>query len=65
LPILKGPVFGSLRDPDLFAQAAIDTEIQTLAWPNGADFDPEILHTWPLVKEALIERAKSWVLSPV
>ncbi len=40
---LDGPVFGPLRDPALFAQAGIDPELRTVAWPNGADLAPEFL----------------------
>jgi hypothetical protein len=25
----------------------LDLEANTLIWPNGADFDPAILHDWP------------------
>ena len=39
-PILAGKLYGPLRDPTLFNQVRIDPEIQTLVWPNGADFDP-------------------------
>jgi hypothetical protein len=37
---LDGPVFEPLRDPELFAQAAIDRESGTVTWPTGADLDP-------------------------
>jgi hypothetical protein len=41
---LDGPVFEPLRDPKLFAQFRLDRELNTLVWPNGADFAPEFLH---------------------
>ncbi len=63
LPLLNGPVFGPLRDPEIFAQAEIDPEVHTLVWPNGADFDPATLHDWPEVKDELIERASRWELT--
>ncbi len=40
---LDGVVFGPLRDPALFAQVYIDSDVHTVAWPNGADFAPEFL----------------------
>jgi hypothetical protein len=32
------------RDPDLFRQVAVDPELGTIVWPNGADMDPDVLH---------------------
>lgn len=40
---LWGPVFEPLKDPEYFAQVFIDGN--SLAWPNGADIDPLILHS--------------------
>lgn len=41
-PDLRGPMFEPLRDPDYFAQVFIDEG--TVAWPNGLDLDPLVLH---------------------
>jgi Protein of unknown function (DUF2442) len=46
-PALWGPMFEPLKDPAVFDQVRLDSEIGTLTWPNGADFDPETLHNWP------------------
>ena len=43
-PILLGPLFGPLRDPHLFRQVRVDTDLGTLVWPNGADIDPNVLY---------------------
>lgn len=43
-PVLNGPVFEPLRDPEVFRQFTIHPEFHTLVWPNGADVAPEYLH---------------------
>ncbi|MCH8127990.1 DUF2442 domain-containing protein [candidate division KSB1 bacterium] len=63
--ILKGELYGPLRDLSLFNQVKLDPEFETLVWPNGADFDPETLHNWPDYESALRERAKQWSASVI
>ena len=46
-PVLEGELYGPLQEPTLFDQVRIDPEVHTLVWPNGADFDPAIIHNWP------------------
>jgi hypothetical protein len=46
LPVLFGRMYGPLRDLKLFEQVTIDPEVHTLVWPNGADFNPALLHDW-------------------
>ena len=41
---LQGRVFEPLKDVEYFAQVRLDPELQTIAWPNGADLAPEYLH---------------------
>lgn len=60
-PVLKGKLYGPLKNPSLFEQVRIDPEVQTLVWPNGADFDPAILHNWPELSPALAALAAKWV----
>ena len=60
LPMLKGEIYGPLVDESFFNTVQIDPEIKTLVWPNGADFDPSILHNWDAVKDELFSRAASW-----
>jgi len=62
-PVLRGELYGPLRDPDLFNQVHIDTEVHTLVWPNGADFDPATLHDWPEYVQELTNRVKQWELT--
>ena len=60
-PVLKGELYGPLQEPTLFDQVRIDPEVHTLVWPNGADFDPVILHNWPESGAALKALAEQWV----
>lgn len=46
-PLLDGPVFESLQDPEYFARVVVDPVCGTVAWPNGADFAPEALYELP------------------
>jgi len=59
-PVLAGDLYGPLRDRELFDQVLIDTEVHTLAWPNGADFDPATLHDWPEVLPEMKARIRQW-----
>ena len=59
-PILAGELYSPLRDLELFNQVRIDREVDTLVWPNGADFDPATLHDWPVHEQAFGELARSW-----
>ncbi|MCX7048051.1 MAG: DUF2442 domain-containing protein [Candidatus Sumerlaeota bacterium] len=54
--VLEGEIYRPLRNLSLFNQVKIDPEINTLVWPNGADFDPATLHDWPEQVEALRDR---------
>jgi hypothetical protein len=59
-PVLAGELYGPLLDLELFNQVAVDPEVKTLVWPNGADCDPATLHDWPEHKDAFAARAKEW-----
>lgn len=59
-PMLRGEMFGPLRDRSLFNGVTLDEESGTLVWPNGADFDPATLHDWDRVGPAMIRMAESW-----
>jgi Protein of unknown function (DUF2442) len=59
-PMLAGKIYGPLRDLAVFNQVRIDSEVHTLVWPNGADFDPATLHDWPRYEASLRARAKQW-----
>ena len=59
-PLLAGQIYGPLKRPELFAQVRIDSEVHTLVWPNGADFDPATLHDWPEHESAWLKKATQW-----
>src|ERR1700733_9103324 len=59
-PVLAGELYSPLRDLELFNQVRIDPEVETLVWPNGADFDPATLHEWPSNERAFRELARRW-----
>ena len=62
-PVLAGELYGPLRELSLFNQVRIDSEVHTLVWPNGADFDPATLHDWPEQMGYLTARARQWELA--
>ena len=43
-PVLWGPVFEPLKDPNFFSSFRLEDD--TIRWPNGADFCPEVLRYW-------------------
>lgn len=59
-PVLGGEMYGPLLDLDVFNDVELDTEVGTLVWPNGADFDPATLHDWPQVVDDFVLMAQRW-----
>jgi hypothetical protein len=45
-PVLYGELYEPLRNRALFIQVSVDNEVGTIVWPNGADFDPDLLYCW-------------------
>lgn len=41
---LWGEIFEAVRDAKRFKEFRVDPELNTLTWPNGADFAPEFLY---------------------
>jgi hypothetical protein len=37
-------VFAPLRNREEFVRVAVNPEIGTICWPNGADLDPDVLY---------------------
>ena len=63
-PVLYGEMYEPLRERSFFGQVRLDGEIRTLVWPNGADFDPYVLHEWPRVVGQLSRRLQMAALTP-
>ncbi len=59
-PVRAGEPYESLRNAALFRRVRINLQAHTLLWPNGADFDPAMLHDWPQYVQELTARAKRW-----
>jgi hypothetical protein len=43
-PYLKGPIFEPLKDVAYFRQFRVNSDIDTVVWPNHADFSPDFLY---------------------
>ncbi len=41
---LDGPIFEVLKDIRFFRQFDVNHDIDTVVWPNGADFSPDFLY---------------------
>ena len=41
---LWGEVFETIKDQKEFKAFRLNTELNTITWPNGADFAPEFLY---------------------
>jgi hypothetical protein len=37
-------MFEPLKNPDLFFQASVNSELETVTWPNGVNLAPEFLY---------------------
>ena len=61
-PLLDRPLYAALRDKGFFAQVKIDTEVGTLVWPNGADFDPDTLYNWPTTCDLFVAQLNKSIL---
>ena len=47
---LSGSIFEPLKDENYFAKVAVDPELETVVWPNGADLAPEFLKQFLVCK---------------
>ena len=57
--VLYGVLFSPLREVNFFNRVALDPEVHTIVWPNGAVFDPETLYNWDRYLPAMKARMQS------
>lgn len=43
-PHLDGPIFEPLKEPAFFKSFHVSRDIDTVVWPNNADFAPDFLY---------------------
>ena len=43
-PHIDGPIFEPLKDLDFFRSFRVSHDIDTIVWPNNADFSPDFLY---------------------
>ena len=43
-PHLKGKIFKPLNKIDYFKRVKVNEDIDTIVWPNNADFSPDFLY---------------------
>jgi hypothetical protein len=43
-PHIDGPIFEPLKDLDFFKSLYVNYDIDTVVWPNNADFSPDFLY---------------------
>lgn len=43
-PHLDGPIFEPLKDLSYFKSFTVNSDIDTVTWPNDADFSPDFLY---------------------
>lgn len=64
-PILAGEMYRPLRDLKVFNLVRLDKEVYTLVWPNGADFNPAMLHDWNENIPGILASVAEWESVPV
>jgi len=58
---LQGGIFEARQDKNEFAKVSVDAELETIAWPNGADLAPEFVYFQAFKDDPqLQQQLKAW-----
>lgn len=58
---LKGSMFEPLKNKSVFSRLAVDKELDTIVWSNGADLAPEYIYFQAFKKEPELQlQFKQW-----
>ncbi len=58
---LNGPMFEVLKNKSEFLSFTVDDELETIAWPNGADLAPEYIYYQAFKNEPKLQlKFKEW-----
>ncbi|WP_417911168.1 DUF2442 domain-containing protein [Candidatus Electronema sp. PJ] len=58
---LSGPAFEPLKNQVMFSSFIVDNELETIAWPNGADLAPEYIFFQAFKNDSsLQEQFRKW-----
>lgn len=58
-PYLNGPIFEPLKDLSYFKRFQVNKDIDTVVWPNEADFSPDFLYSVGLDVDEADKRASA------
>jgi len=61
---LWGPMFEPLKKLAIFKKVRVDPELETVTWPNGADFAPEFLHEHIVAQQIVGAKRENRGLTP-
>lgn len=50
-PYLEGPVFEPLKELSFFQRFRLNEDVDTVVWPNDADFSPDFLYSIGLERD--------------
>ncbi|MEW5837585.1 MAG: DUF2442 domain-containing protein [Pseudomonadota bacterium] len=59
--VVQCGMFTQLSDPEEFARLHVDSELETIVWPNGADLAPEYVYFQAFKNDVtLTDQFRAW-----